>query len=165
MRQKQFLPIVADRRDILRALAATLLCAGCGVSPSTSSSSPDASGPSPDGGPTGPAGTSRCGTSLCLDLNDPANAALTSVGGSRLFAVDGKNVIVGRVSATELVTLSSICTHAGCTVRFSSTGLLCPCHGSRFALDGSVTRGPATRPLAEYATTFDATTNIVTIAV
>jgi len=163
MRQRKYLPTVADRRDVLRALAASLFCVGCGMSPSTSSSQPDASSPSPDAG--GPAGTSRCGNDVCLDLNDPANASLLNVGGSRLFAIDGKAVIIGRVSATELVTLSSICTHAGCTVRFAATGLSCPCHGSRFSLEGTVTRGPATRPLATFPTTFDPATNVVTITV
>jgi Rieske Fe-S protein len=163
MRQRQYLPIVADRRDVLRALAAALVCTGCGVSPAPSSS-PDAATPSPDGA-SGPAGTSRCGTSLCLDLDDPANAALATPGGSRLLSVDGKALIVGRVSQTELVALSSICTHAGCTVRFATTGITCPCHGSQFSLDGAVTHGPATKPLAEYATTFDPATNVATIAV
>ena len=163
MSQRLFLPTVADRRDVLRALAATLLCAGCGVSPSSSSAQPDADGSSPDG--AGPAGTSRCGSALCLDLSDPANTSLANVGGSRLLAIDGKALVIGRVSATELVALSSICTHAGCTVRFSTTALNCPCHGSRFALDGSVTRGPATHPLKSYPTTYDSATNIATITV
>jgi Rieske Fe-S protein len=164
MRPRQYLPTVADRRDVLRALAATLLCAGCGVSPS-SSSQPDAGTASPDASGGGPAGTSRCGNDLCLDLNDPANASLVNVGGSRLLAIDGHSVIIGRVSATELVTLSSICTHAGCTVRFAASGLSCPCHGSKFSLQGTVTRGPANRPLATFPTTFDPATNVVTIAV
>jgi cytochrome b6-f complex iron-sulfur subunit len=165
MSRRLYLPTVADRRDVLRAIAATLLCAGCGVSPSSSSQGgePDAGTSSgPDAG--GPAGTSRCGMSLCLDLNDPANAQLVNIGGARLLAVDGKALIVGRVSAAEVVALSSICTHAGCTVRFSTTRLSCPCHGSLFGLDGSVQRGPATRPLMSYPTTFDAASNVVTIA-
>jgi cytochrome b6-f complex iron-sulfur subunit len=164
MSRRLYLPTVADRRDVLRAIAATLLCAGCGVSPSSPSGQPDAG---PAGGPdaaSGPAGTSRCGTSLCLDLSDPANAQLANPGGARLLSVDGKALIVGRVSATEVVALSSICTHAGCTVRFASTRMSCPCHGSLFGLDGSVQRGPATRPLTSYATTFDPASNVVTIA-
>jgi cytochrome b6-f complex iron-sulfur subunit len=45
--------------------------------------------------------------------------------------------------------LSSVCTHLGCITRFESDSnqIACPCHGSRFNLDGEVLAGPAPRPL------------------
>ena len=45
------------------------------------------------------------------------------------------------------IALSSTCTHLGCMTRHEEGGFACPCHGSRFALDGTVTGGPAPRPL------------------
>jgi glycine/D-amino acid oxidase-like deaminating enzyme/nitrite reductase/ring-hydroxylating ferredoxin subunit len=41
------------------------------------------------------------------------------------------------------------CTHMGCLVRFNAAehSWDCPCHGSRFAVDGSVLEGPAVQPL------------------
>jgi Rieske Fe-S protein len=42
------------------------------------------------------------------------------------------------------------CPHLGCSYNYDD-GLrhfLCPCHGSQFALDGSIVHGPATAPLS-----------------
>lgn len=44
--------------------------------------------------------------------------------------------------------ISIICTHLGCIVKPTPNGFECPCHGSAFAADGSVVRGPAPRGLS-----------------
>jgi cytochrome b6-f complex iron-sulfur subunit len=43
--------------------------------------------------------------------------------------------------------LSLICPHLGCTVDPQPDGFACPCHGSRFGLQGQVVRGPAGKAL------------------
>jgi cytochrome b6-f complex iron-sulfur subunit len=43
--------------------------------------------------------------------------------------------------------VSTICTHLGCLVKANPEGFECPCHGSRFHPDGTVSRGPAPQPL------------------
>ena len=49
--------------------------------------------------------------------------------------------------------VSRRCTHLGCTVNYHEVDNLleCPCHQSRFAPNGQVLRGPASRPLRCYA--------------
>lgn len=44
--------------------------------------------------------------------------------------------------------LSSKCTHLGCRIySLDENELVCPCHGSRFSLDGQCVKGPAKEPL------------------
>ncbi len=52
----------------------------------------------------------------------------------------------GKLDSTGIV---DNCTHLGCTFPWNEIDeqFQCPCHGSRFAPDGSVERGPADRPL------------------
>ncbi len=61
-------------------------------------------------------------------------------------------LVVVRRSESEFVALSLICTHQGCTVWKEPSFFRCPCHGSTYALDGSIARGPAEKPLAKYRT-------------
>jgi cytochrome b6-f complex iron-sulfur subunit len=60
-------------------------------------------------------------------------------------------------SAAGFFALSSICTHLGCMTRYvpENAQLACPCHGSRFSLDGKVTAGPAPRPLRRLQVTME----------
>ncbi len=66
----------------------------------------------------------------------------------------GSGVIVDKVVVTQPTAgvykgFSATCTHAGCTVNKIADGTIdCPCHGSKFNLDGTVAKGPAQKPLA-----------------
>lgn len=80
----------------------------------------------------------------------PANAVanVTQVPvGSGLIIAD-KELVVTQPVAGEFKGMSAICTHQGCTVATIEGGTInCPCHGSKFNLDGSVAAGPASKPL------------------
>ncbi len=51
----------------------------------------------------------------------------------------------------KLYQRSAVCTHLGCIVRFNSLEKTwdCPCHGSRFGIDGHPINAPAISPLGE----------------
>ena len=71
---------------------------------------------------------------------------------------------VTRLSETEAVTVSRICTHQGCTVALPGAPgatLDCPCHGSRFQTNGQVVNGPAARALSAFPTRIVGTVVVV----
>jgi Rieske Fe-S protein len=72
-------------------------------------------------------------------------------GEGRLMRAHGKMLAVYRDPAGALHARSAVCTHLGCHVHWNNaeTTWDCPCHGSRFGVDGSVINGPATKELAE----------------
>ena len=149
-----------NRRDVVRLGVLGVGTALCGCGGGGGDDPPvDALDPA--------AGTAMCGADLCLDLTHPANAALLAVDGARAISVTGDKLIVVRTAASPaaFAVLSRVCTHNGCGVNFDPAlqQLRCPCHGSRFALDGSVTREPALAPLEQYASTFDDATQTLTI--
>ncbi|MFD5203560.1 FAD-dependent oxidoreductase [Streptomyces sp. NPDC058375] len=71
-------------------------------------------------------------------------------GTGAVVRIHGSRCAVYRDEAGTAHAVSARCTHLGCLVAFNAaeTAWECPCHGSRFATDGSVLQGPATQPLA-----------------
>jgi glycine/D-amino acid oxidase-like deaminating enzyme/nitrite reductase/ring-hydroxylating ferredoxin subunit len=63
-------------------------------------------------------------------------------------------VAVARLEDGSLHERSAVCTHLGCIVQWNSAERSwdCPCHGSRFGVDGHVMNGPAIGPLAKPST-------------
>ncbi|MGR8007128.1 FAD-dependent oxidoreductase [Streptomyces hypolithicus] len=70
-------------------------------------------------------------------------------GSGAVVRLQGKRCAVYRDESGTASIVSARCTHLGCLVQFNDAEKAweCPCHGSRFATDGSVLHGPATRPL------------------
>jgi glycine/D-amino acid oxidase-like deaminating enzyme/nitrite reductase/ring-hydroxylating ferredoxin subunit len=70
-------------------------------------------------------------------------------GAGAVVRVGGEQCAVYRDEAGTAHAVSARCTHLGCIVHFNDaeTAWECPCHGSRFDVDGSVIQGPANRAL------------------
>lgn len=60
-----------------------------------------------------------------------------------VYATKGKR----KGSLDDVEVLSAVCPHLGCEVPWNAAEgkFMCPCHGSQFAPDGSLLRGPALR--------------------
>ncbi|HUR74285.1 MAG TPA: FAD-dependent oxidoreductase [Sporichthya sp.] len=84
----------------------------------------------------------RPGEASSVEAVTPGTAAVVRHG--------AKQTGVYRDPAGGVHAVSLRCTHLGCLLRFNAaeTSWDCPCHGSRFDVDGGVLEGPAVRPLA-----------------
>ncbi|HEU0200534.1 MAG TPA: Rieske 2Fe-2S domain-containing protein, partial [Burkholderiaceae bacterium] len=73
-------------------------------------------------------------------------------GQGRIVELQGKKLAVYRDQNAVLHALSAVCTHLKCVVHWNCAEHTwdCPCHGSRFDIDGQVIEGPALAPLRPY---------------
>ncbi len=83
-----------------------------------------------------------------IDLNDPANFDLTTLGGYRVF---NSSVIVAKDVNNNYIAFSAYCTYDACLVEFQTTNeFICPCCQSHYDTDGNPAFGLATTPLTKY---------------
>ncbi len=115
------------------------------TSPSPSTSSATVSGsasPSASSSATGAAlvATSAVAVGGAKEVKDPKT---------------GDPAWVVQLTAGQFTAFSAVCPHQQCEVGFVSakSGFACPCHGSRFAADGKLLEGPATRGLTAIPVT------------
>ena len=82
-----------------------------------------------------------------LDEIQPGSGAIVEFQGDRVAAY--------RAADGSVTMVSPVCTHLKCLVHWNSAeeSWDCPCHGSRFAVDGRVLEGPALEPLATVRAT------------
>jgi cytochrome b6-f complex iron-sulfur subunit len=61
-------------------------------------------------------------------------------------------LVVRNPESNNPIAVDPTCTHQACTVEWDAEAQIfaCPCHGSKFEMDGSVAEGPAPQPLASY---------------
>lgn len=85
-----------------------------------------------------------------LTLGEVDDVGDVPAGEGRLVRRGAKKLAAYRAPDGALTVCSATCTHLGCIVSWNRAEHTwdCPCHGSRFAPDGSVINGPAVTPLA-----------------
>ncbi|MGW0414289.1 FAD-dependent oxidoreductase [Streptomyces collinus] len=85
-------------------------------------------------------------------LRPPAQVADLGPGEGAVVRAGGERLAVHRDEEGVLHAVSARCTHLGCLVAFNRAERAweCPCHGSRFDVDGGVLQGPAVHPLERH---------------
>jgi|WetSurMetagenome_2_1015567.scaffolds.fasta_scaffold70828_1 cytochrome b6-f complex iron-sulfur subunit len=99
-------------------------------------------------------------------LNIDSSSPLAKTGSVVVVNYNSGSILVDHPSANTFNALTSICTHQGCTINGFDSGsnqFVCPCHGSRFTVDGRVAQGPAASSLKKYQTQFAG--NVLTIKI
>lgn len=139
-----------DRRAVLRGACACVAVAACGRRGATDH---NARVDTDDAAPTTCDDT---GTSVDGWVEVPLSAypELAEVGGHAIVDDDDAllHVIVAQHAPDCFSAVWRVCTHGACELGWNAEVVVaeCPCHGSRFATDGHIVRGPATRPVRAF---------------
>lgn len=126
-----------------------------------------------NGGLTGASGNVQALPSLsgtasngALALNVGGSSPLASAGGAAIVQYQSGYLLVARTGQDAFTAVSAICTHQACIINaIAGSDYVCTCHGSAFDLSGRVLSGPAPSSLRQFATSFDASSNTLTISV
>lgn len=72
-----------------------------------------------------------------------------SRGEGKILNYQGKRIGLFKDEQGALFAIDPVCRHAGCIVKWNNTERSwdCPCHGARYAPDGSLLNGPSVAPL------------------
>ncbi|WP_109472317.1 FAD-dependent oxidoreductase [Ornithinimicrobium cavernae] len=89
---------------------------------------------------------------LARAVSSGDDAADVPEGEGRIRHVGARAVASYRDPDGLLHEVSANCTHLGCVVQFNNAERTwdCPCHGSRFSVNGNVLNGPAIKPLEPF---------------
>ena len=81
--------------------------------------------------------------------SDTSNLDELKPGEGKIVKINGEKMAVARDEQEELHAVSPVCTHMKCHVHWNTSEKTwdCPCHGSRFSMQGEVIYGPAVKAL------------------
>ncbi len=127
------------------------------VSSARPSPAAGASGPLPSGVASAPSGIGVANTS---DVDTRGSVAFTVPFTAPAPLPAGDPAVIVRLKDGSYAAFDAVCTHAGCTVEWSTADatLVCPCHGAVFDAEhgAAAVAGPAREPLAEIPIVVDA---------
>lgn len=82
-------------------------------------------------------------------ISDSSSLDELKAGEGKIVKINGEKIAVARDENEELHAVSPVCTHLKCHVHWNTSEKTwdCPCHGSRFSMEGEVIYGPAVTAL------------------
>jgi nitrite reductase/ring-hydroxylating ferredoxin subunit len=140
----------ASRRGVMGGFVAlgvaVPLLAACGSDDSGSGSAGNGDADTGSSGDSGSAGGTTSSGAIGKTTDVP-------VGSAKIYS--GEKVMVSQPTEGEFRAFSAVCTHQQCAItKLDGDEIECTCHFSRFkTADGSVAKGPATKPLEELEVT------------
>ena len=140
------------------AVAVAALSSGCGGGGN------DATGPGGSGSTGSPLGSATGNVSGRVVSVPVDGSPLATVGGAAVVRTPLGNYLLARTGQDSFTALTAVCTHESNQItNFTGSQFACTFHGSLFTTAGAVARGPATRPLTSYPTTFAGNTVTFTV--
>lgn len=137
----------------LATIATAATCAACACSSAEAAEAPAVEGkenekPSPKGPPPNK-GTVNVGKKAKYDKD----------GVSDEFAKANRVLVVR--NAGKIYAPTATCTHKNCALKLKEKEIICACHGSKFSVEGTSTKGPAKGSLYRYALSVNADGDII----
>ena len=135
-----------NRREFVSlTVAAAAACAGvCGGNVAAAGESP---------GPTPPTALQK----TPVDVGPKADYAKDGV--IDKFTKSHRVIMV--TNGGKIYAVCSTCTHKNCATKAKDDGIVCPCHGSKFSLHGTPTKGPAKASLYRFGLSVNEQGNII----
>jgi len=122
---------------IATTVAAACACCLC----ASDAIAADAPTSAPSGAPAASTGLLDVGTKADYPKDGSINDKLAKPKETRVIVVRNE----GKIYA-----MTSTCTHKNCAVKAKDADIVCPCHGSKYSLHGTPTKGPAKGSLFRY---------------
>jgi Rieske Fe-S protein len=149
-----------NRRDFVAATAVAVACAACACSVAEAADAPPPGGPGGGSGGSGGSGGKAPVNKGKIDLG-PKSDYDNVKDGTIIDKWPKPDRVMLIKNGGKIYAVNSTCTHKNCATKLKEADIVCPCHNSKFSVEGTVTKGPAKVSLTRYGISVDDKGHIV----